>query len=252
MTTSGSRARDWVCGPTSVATWTPMARTATSGTASPRCCWTTTGRRSGRSTTTPLIYGRQGDQYIVVASKGGAPRHPDWYLNLSDQPEVGLQVAADRFAAQARTAGPEEKEAAWAIMTEVWPAYDEYQVRTSRVIPVVILETRPVAGEWLQRPDVPADAGSLQATLQGRYAGNGRQETVGKASEILDFTWVRSGPWATRWLAILGADIVKVGVAGARAGHVYGPGSSQVTSGQRPPASRPASTAVVTSATPIP
>jgi deazaflavin-dependent oxidoreductase (nitroreductase family) len=106
----------------------------------PTLLLTTTGRRSGRSFTTPLIYGRQGDVYIVVASKGGAPRHPDWYMNLSENPEVGVQVAADRFTAQARTAGPDEKPAVWATMAEIWPEYDLYQTRTSREIPVVILE----------------------------------------------------------------------------------------------------------------
>ena len=106
----------------------------------PTLLLTTTGRRSGRSFTTPLIYGRQGDVYIVVASKGGARRHPDWYMNLSENPEVGVQVAADRFTAQARTAGPDEKPAVWATMAEIWPEYDLYQTRTSREIPVVILE----------------------------------------------------------------------------------------------------------------
>ena len=106
----------------------------------PTLLLTTTGRKSGRSFTTPLIYGRYGDSYVIVASKGGAPRHPDWYMNLSDNPEVGVQVAADRFTARARTAGPDEKPEVWATMAEIWPPYDEYQERTSRVIPVVILE----------------------------------------------------------------------------------------------------------------
>ncbi len=106
----------------------------------PTLLLTTTGRRSGRSFTTPLIYGRHGDSYVIVASKGGAPRHPDWYMNLSENPEVGVQVAADRFTARARTAGPDEKPAVWATMAEIWPEYDLYQTRTSRVIPVVILE----------------------------------------------------------------------------------------------------------------
>lgn len=106
----------------------------------PTLLLTTTGRRSGRSFTTPLIYGRYGDSYVIVASKGGAPRHPDWYMNLSENPEVGVQVAADRFTARARTAGPDEKPAVWATMAEIWPEYDLYQTRTSRVIPVVILE----------------------------------------------------------------------------------------------------------------
>ena len=109
----------------------------------PTLLLTTTGRRSGRSFTTPLIYGRHGDSYVVVASKGGAPRHPDWYMNLSENPEVGLQVAADRFTARARTADPDEKPAVWATMAEIWPEYDLYQTRTSREIPVVILERIP-------------------------------------------------------------------------------------------------------------
>ena len=106
----------------------------------PTLLLTTTGRRSGRSFTTPLIYGRHGEAYVIVASKGGAPRHPDWYMNLSENPEVGVQVAADRFTARARTAGPDEKPAVWATMAGIWPEYDLYQTRTSRVIPVVILE----------------------------------------------------------------------------------------------------------------
>ena len=109
----------------------------------PTLLLTTTGRRSGRSFTTPLIYGRRGDSYVIVASKGGAPRHPDWYMNLSENPEVGVQVAADRFTARARTAGPDEKPAVWATMAGIWPEYDLYQTRTSRVIPVVILERVP-------------------------------------------------------------------------------------------------------------
>ncbi|MDE2860504.1 MAG: nitroreductase family deazaflavin-dependent oxidoreductase [Chloroflexota bacterium] len=106
----------------------------------PTLLLTTTGRKSGRSYTTPLIYGRFGDSYVIVASKGGAPKHPDWYMNLSENPEVGVQVAADKFTARARTAGPDEKPEVWATMAEIWPEYDLYQTRTSRVIPVVILE----------------------------------------------------------------------------------------------------------------
>ena len=101
---------------------------------------TTTGRRSAEKRTTPLIYGRDGDRYVVVASKGGAPQHPAWYLNLSADPDVGLQVAAERFAARARTAGPEERERLWRLMAEIWPAYDEYATKTEREIPVVVLE----------------------------------------------------------------------------------------------------------------
>jgi deazaflavin-dependent oxidoreductase (nitroreductase family) len=101
---------------------------------------TTTGRRSGQPRTTPLIYGRDGDRYLVVASRGGAPKHPDWYENLVAQPEVHVQVMADRFTARARTATPAEKPALWRTMTAIWPPYAEYQGRTTREIPVVILE----------------------------------------------------------------------------------------------------------------
>jgi deazaflavin-dependent oxidoreductase (nitroreductase family) len=101
---------------------------------------TTTGRHSGQPRTTPLIYGRAGERYLVVASRGGAPKHPDWYQNLVAQPVVQVQVLADRFSARARTATAAEKPALWKTMTSIWPPYDEYQTRTSREIPVVILE----------------------------------------------------------------------------------------------------------------
>jgi deazaflavin-dependent oxidoreductase (nitroreductase family) len=87
-----------------------------------------------------LIYGRDGDNYIVVASKGGAPEHPEWYRNLVANPEVEVQVAADRFMANARTASAEERPKLWALMAEIWPAYNDYQAKTDREIPVVILE----------------------------------------------------------------------------------------------------------------
>ena len=106
----------------------------------PTLLLTTTGRRSGSSRTLPLIYGKNGDDYLLVASRGGAPSHPGWYLNLEAQPEVEVQVAADRFRARARTAGAEEKPALWKSMTEIWPAYDDYQAKATRDIPVVILE----------------------------------------------------------------------------------------------------------------
>lgn len=100
---------------------------------------TTTGRRSGQRRSTPLIYGRHGDLYLVVASRGGAKEPPDWYLNLQANPEVNVQVKADRFAARARTATLEEKPALWETMTSIWPDYDVYQQRCEREIPVVIL-----------------------------------------------------------------------------------------------------------------
>jgi deazaflavin-dependent oxidoreductase (nitroreductase family) len=101
---------------------------------------TTKGRRSGEQRPTPLIYGRRGDDYLVVASKGGAPEPPAWYRNLSEDPNVQVQVKADRFPARARDATPEEKPELWRQMAEIWPAYDEYQGKTDREIPVVVLE----------------------------------------------------------------------------------------------------------------
>ncbi|HEX3607899.1 MAG TPA: nitroreductase family deazaflavin-dependent oxidoreductase [Candidatus Dormibacteraeota bacterium] len=101
---------------------------------------TTRGRQSGTERRNPLIYGRRGDDYLVVASKGGAPTPPAWYLNLEADPDVEVQVRGDRFHARARTATAEEKAALWPIMAREWPAYDEYQKKTEREIPVVILE----------------------------------------------------------------------------------------------------------------
>jgi deazaflavin-dependent oxidoreductase (nitroreductase family) len=100
---------------------------------------TTTGRHSGEERTTPLIYQPDGDRYVVVASQGGAPRHPGWYHNLSEDANVGVQVKGDRFRATATTAEGEERERLWKLMTATWPAYDEYQTRTARQIPVVVL-----------------------------------------------------------------------------------------------------------------
>jgi deazaflavin-dependent oxidoreductase (nitroreductase family) len=101
---------------------------------------TTRGRRSGRLRRTALIYGRDGDRYLVVASVGGSARHPAWYLNLTEDPEVQVQVGPDRFTATARSAGPAEKPRLWSLMTSIWPAYADYQRKTRRDIPVVILE----------------------------------------------------------------------------------------------------------------
>ena len=101
---------------------------------------TTTGRHSGDPRTTPLIYGRSGDDYLIVASHGGAPQAPAWFQNLSERPEVEVQVLGDRFRARARTATAEEKPAMWQEMVSHWPAYDDYQRRTDREIPVVVLE----------------------------------------------------------------------------------------------------------------
>lgn len=101
---------------------------------------TTTGRRSGTQRSTPLIYGTDGDNYVVVASKGGADEHPAWYLNLMDDPQVEVQVLGDRFKARARAATDEEKPRLWQAAVERWPAYADYQRRTDREIPLVVLE----------------------------------------------------------------------------------------------------------------
>jgi deazaflavin-dependent oxidoreductase (nitroreductase family) len=101
---------------------------------------TTTGRKSGEQRTTPLIYAPHGDAFTIVASKGGADEPPAWYLNLSENPQVEVQVKGDRFTANARTASAEEKPAIWRAMVAEWPSYDEYQHKTDREIPVVVLE----------------------------------------------------------------------------------------------------------------
>jgi deazaflavin-dependent oxidoreductase (nitroreductase family) len=106
----------------------------------PTLILTTLGRRSGKLRRLALIYGQDGDRYVVVASKGGAEKHPEWYLNLLDHPEVQVQVLADRFRAKARTATPEEHKALWPHMAEIWPDYNKYQKKTDRQIPLVILE----------------------------------------------------------------------------------------------------------------
>jgi deazaflavin-dependent oxidoreductase (nitroreductase family) len=101
---------------------------------------TTTGRHSGERRTAPLIYQRFGDGYLVVASDGGSDTHPGWYLNLETDRQVEVQVKNDRFAARARDATGDEKPEMWRTMTAAWPPYDDYQKRTERPIPVVVLE----------------------------------------------------------------------------------------------------------------
>jgi deazaflavin-dependent oxidoreductase (nitroreductase family) len=101
---------------------------------------TTTGRKSGEERSTPLIYGRSGDDYLVVASKGGADDPPAWFLNLEASPGAEIQVKAERFPVRSRVATAAEKSAMWDTMTAAWPAYDEYQAKTEREIPVVVLE----------------------------------------------------------------------------------------------------------------
>jgi deazaflavin-dependent oxidoreductase (nitroreductase family) len=103
---------------------------------------TTTGRSSGEPRTTPLIYAQDGERYVIVASKGGAPEHPGWYQNIEKTPEVELQVKDEVFRAHARTATGEERARLWRKANEVWPHYDEYAARTEREIPVVVLERK--------------------------------------------------------------------------------------------------------------
>jgi F420H(2)-dependent quinone reductase len=100
---------------------------------------TTTGRKSGRQRTTPLLHVEDGDRYVVVASAGGAPSHPAWYLNLGSNPAATIQVGGRKLAVRAETAGPEERARLWPRLTQMWPQYDDYQAKTGREIPVVIL-----------------------------------------------------------------------------------------------------------------
>lgn len=106
----------------------------------PTLLLTTVGRKSGRSITLPLIFGRSGADYVVVASKGGAPNHPSWYLNLDAHPEVQVQVKADKFKAIAHTANATERAALWPRMVEVYGPYEDYQKKTDRQIPIVVLK----------------------------------------------------------------------------------------------------------------
>ncbi len=100
----------------------------------------TVGRKSGEKRTQPLIYREVDGKPTIVASKGGAPKHPAWFLNLRDNPEVEVQIQGDRFRAKPRVAEGEERERLWKAMTEVWPDYDKYQAKTDRQLPVVVLE----------------------------------------------------------------------------------------------------------------
>jgi deazaflavin-dependent oxidoreductase (nitroreductase family) len=103
---------------------------------------TTTGRRSGQPRITPLLYLEDGERLVVVASNGGHPRHPAWFLNLESGPDVDVQVRRGRRGMRARRATPEERAAYWPRLVAMWPSYESYQRRTSREIPVVVLEPR--------------------------------------------------------------------------------------------------------------
>ena len=109
----------------------------------PTLLLTTRGRKSGEPRALPLIYGAVGNSYVVIASKGGMPKHPLWYTNLEAQPECEVQVGAKQFSARSRVAADEEREQLWTRMVEIYPPYTDYQKATERTIPVVVLD--PVA-----------------------------------------------------------------------------------------------------------
>lgn len=106
----------------------------------PSLLLTTTGRKSGERYIFPLFYGTAGNSYVIVASKGGAPEHPGWYKNLLANPEVEVQVGTRRLKARARTAAGAERAALWQKALEFWPPYADYQKKTEREIPVVVLD----------------------------------------------------------------------------------------------------------------
>lgn len=108
----------------------------------PTLLLTMKGRKSGELRTIPIIFTPHGDSYVIIASKGGSPTHPKWYLNVQADPHVQVQVKADRFDAIARTAESPEREQLWREAVKAWPNYDIYQSRTSRKIPVVVIEPR--------------------------------------------------------------------------------------------------------------
>jgi deazaflavin-dependent oxidoreductase (nitroreductase family) len=101
---------------------------------------TTTGRKSGKSRTMPLLYLRDDGRLVLVASSGGSPNHPSWFLNLRDDPVVEIALGRDRERRRARVATPEERERLWPRVVEMYSGYDDYQRKTSREIPLVILE----------------------------------------------------------------------------------------------------------------
>jgi deazaflavin-dependent oxidoreductase (nitroreductase family) len=106
----------------------------------PTLLLTTEGRKSGEPRPLPLIYGTSGDSYIVIASKGGMPTHPAWYLNLQAKAECAIMVGPKKVAVRARDAVGEEREKIWAEMAVVYPPYLDYQKATKREIPVVVLD----------------------------------------------------------------------------------------------------------------
>ena len=110
---------------------------------------TTRGRKSGKLRRTALIYGQADGNYLLVASNGGADDHPLWYLNLSENPEVEIQVGAKKIAGRARSAAGEEKARLWQVMNKIFPTYDAYQAKASKAgrdIPLVVIEPVQITG----------------------------------------------------------------------------------------------------------
>lgn len=106
----------------------------------PMVLLTTTGAKSGRERTTPLVYTTDGDRLVIIASAGGADHHPAWYHNLTARPDVTLEVGPEQFPARARIVEEPERSRLYAQMAAVMPGFNAYQEKTSRTIPVVILE----------------------------------------------------------------------------------------------------------------
>lgn len=106
----------------------------------PTLLLTTTGRKSGEARALPLIYGAHGSSYVIIASKGGWPTHPAWYLNLQAKPECDLMVGPKNVSARARVAEGDERSKLWKEMAAIYPPYDEYQEKTERQIPVIVLD----------------------------------------------------------------------------------------------------------------
>ena len=111
---------------------------------SPILLLNTVGRKSGKKRTTPLLYVMDGEDFVLIASKGGAPTHPAWYLNLMANPDVSVEVGDREVRVRAEEVDSEEKVRLWQKMVEIYPTYDDYQTKTKREIPLLVL--RPAEG----------------------------------------------------------------------------------------------------------
>jgi deazaflavin-dependent oxidoreductase (nitroreductase family) len=135
----GRVAVQWMTGMNSIAYRLSGGRVAANVGGAPICLLTTTGRRSGRRRTVPLVYVPDGDHFVVVASRGGMGSHPAWYLNLRENPRASVQVGSSIKQVRARDATEAERRRLWPMLIAAYPLFDAYQKRTSRGIPVVIL-----------------------------------------------------------------------------------------------------------------